>query len=228
MKLAKIKSIRYVGRGKAWNISMKNNKNFILSNGILTHNTKLAQDALRNIMETYSRNAFFILTCNTISKIIDPIKSRCIVIQFANPDKVEIVSYLRYICKNENMIFTEEGLNMLVNKMYPSIRNCVVFLQDLYTLRKLVVSENIVTTNDIYEIIYSHLKARNIEEMKKILFEKEIDLEEFNSFLWYKGVETNNIKLIITTGKNEKDFRLGCDNKIVFLTSIYELLASIK
>ena len=47
--------------------------------------TGAAQDALRNLMETYSENALFILTCNTLTKISDAIQSRCVNIQFAIP-----------------------------------------------------------------------------------------------------------------------------------------------
>ena len=39
---------------------------------------KISQNALRNTMETYSKNCFFILTCNSIEKVIEPIQSRCV------------------------------------------------------------------------------------------------------------------------------------------------------
>ena len=44
--------------------------------------TSTAQDALKNIIETYSDNCFFIFTCNDISKITEPIRSRCVLINF--------------------------------------------------------------------------------------------------------------------------------------------------
>jgi len=49
--------------------------------------TNAAQDALRNLMETYSENALFILTCNYLSKISDAIQSRCASIEFTTPAK---------------------------------------------------------------------------------------------------------------------------------------------
>ncbi|GAG64276.1 unnamed protein product, partial [marine sediment metagenome] len=53
--------------------------------------TSIAQDALKNIIETYSDNCFFIFTCNDISKITEPIRSRCVLVNFDKPGKVEIL-----------------------------------------------------------------------------------------------------------------------------------------
>ena len=68
MEMIKIKSIKKVGVRDAYDLVCEKNHNFILKNGILTHNTKPAQESLRNIMETYASNARFILTANNVNK----------------------------------------------------------------------------------------------------------------------------------------------------------------
>jgi len=80
---------------------------------------KIPQEALRNTMETYAGNAFFIMTCNNVNKIIEPLKSRCVQIPFAYPDKTEIYKYLEMICEKEELPYTEDGIKILIDLNYP-------------------------------------------------------------------------------------------------------------
>lgn len=61
---------------------------------------KQAQEALRNMMETYESNAFFILTANNVHKVIEPLQSRCRKVSFAYPDKKAVIEYLEGIWKS--------------------------------------------------------------------------------------------------------------------------------
>lgn len=187
---------------------------------------KASQDALRNVMETYSSNVFFILTANNLNKIIEPIKSRCVVIPFAYPRKDEIQVYLEMICKKENMDYSEEGIKKVVELNYPSIRNCVIALQDLYTEKLQVIPENVKAVNEIFDEMFKHLKAKNWMEIKKVILESTIDPRELNTYFWQKSLQSNppDIKLLQITCRNEKDIMLGADAKIVLVTSLIELV----
>jgi DNA polymerase III delta prime subunit len=188
--------------------------------------TTIAQEALRNIMETYSSNAFFILSANNINKIIEPIKSRCIMIPFVYPPKDQIYLYLEKICNAEKMDYTEEGLKLLIDKNYPSIRNMVVALQDLFTLNKQVIKENIVSVNAIYEEMWDYLKKKDWVKIKECVMATEINPRELNSFFWLRCLESEelNTKMIQILCRNERDIAQGSDAKIIFVTSIIELL----
>jgi len=61
------------------------------------------QQALRRIIEKYSENVKFILLCNYINKIIDPIISRCAVFRFINLSKEKIIERLKFIVKKEKL-----------------------------------------------------------------------------------------------------------------------------
>jgi replication factor C small subunit len=61
------------------------------------------QQALRRIIEKASLNVKFILMCNYINRIIDPIISRCAVFRFTNLSKDKVIKRLRFISKKENL-----------------------------------------------------------------------------------------------------------------------------
>ena len=186
---------------------------------------KASQDALRNLMETYSSNVFFILTCNNVNKVIEPIKSRCQVIPFAYPEKNEIEAYLNNICDKEGMEHTDEGIKEVIEKNYPSIRNCVSCLQDLYTQGLPVTKENVKPVNEIFDTLWALFKEKNWVEIKKTVLASTIDPRELNTFFWNRSLEESpiDLKLIQITCRNERDISGGADPKVIFVTSIIEM-----
>lgn len=84
--------------------------------------TPNAQAALRNLMETFSKSTRFILTCNYVEKIIDPIQSRCQTFAITPPSKKEVAKRLFDILTTEGVKFQPEDLAVLVNSGYPDIR----------------------------------------------------------------------------------------------------------
>lgn len=84
--------------------------------------TPNAQAALRNLMETFSKSTRFILTCNYVEKVIDPIQSRCQTFAIAPPSKKEVAKRLFDILNEEGVEFNKEDLAILVNSGYPDIR----------------------------------------------------------------------------------------------------------
>jgi len=185
---------------------------------------KASQDALRNVMETYASNVFFILTCNNVNKIIEPLQSRCIKLPFARPHKHDIYKYLEEICKKENMNCTEDGLNKLIDLNYPSIRNCVVTLQDLNTQGVDVKVETVAKESDDLELMWKKLQEKDWKFIKEKVMATTIDPQELNSYFWRRALESENIKLIQLTCRNERDISFGSDPKIVLVTSLIEMV----
>ena len=147
---------------------------------------KASQEALRNVMETYAKNVFFILTCNNINKVIEPLKSRCKLIPFAYPDKSEMKVYLTHICQEEKMEYNEEGITALIEQNYPSIRNCVITLQDIFTEGLSVFSENVKPVNELFETMWTQLKEKKWFDIKKEVLQSTLDPRELNTFFWMK------------------------------------------
>jgi len=129
VQTTEVRNIKYSHRGKAYNISMEGTPNFMLANGILTHNTSDAQSALRRTMEQFSNNVRFILSCNYSSQIIDPIQSRCTVFRFSPLPDEAIVSQVERIAESEEIELTEDGMDALVYVAGGDMRRAIHGLQ---------------------------------------------------------------------------------------------------
>lgn len=194
--------------------------------------TKIAQEAMRNTMETYSANVFFILTCNNIDKVHDAIQSRCVVVPFTKPNKESIISYLTWICQEEQIGTNPYALEKLVNIFYPSIRDCVNYLQDLKTQGKDLTEDNIYKHDNEYKEIWDMIKSDKFIEAKTEILENGIDCLLLNRWIFYnlfnENLELKNlVKLIQITGDNEINMR-GADTAIIFISSIPNIIMGLK
>lgn len=92
--------------------------------------TQPAQAALRNIIEEYSVNTRFILTCNYIERLIEPLTSRCEIHILKPPSMPDVA---RHICTNildvEGIEYDLKNVAMLVKEYYPDIRSIIKNLQ---------------------------------------------------------------------------------------------------
>ena len=84
--------------------------------------TPNAQAALRNLMETFSKTTRFILTCNYVEKIIDPIQSRCQTFAITPPTKKDVAIRVNEILKAESVTYNPADLVTIINAGYPDIR----------------------------------------------------------------------------------------------------------
>jgi replication factor C small subunit len=81
------------------------------------------------MMETYSAHTRFILTCNYVEKMIDPIASRMQSFEIKPVSKKDVALRLVEILQNEKVSFTQEDVVFIVNTYYPDIRKIINFAQ---------------------------------------------------------------------------------------------------
>jgi DNA polymerase III delta prime subunit len=166
VETATVSRIEYSHRGKAYNISMEGTPNFMLANGVLTHNTDDAQSALRRTMEQFADNTRFILSCNYSSRIIDPIQSRCAVFRFRPLDGDAIATQVRAIAEEEGIELTDDGLDALVYAAGGDMRRAINSLQAAATTGEVVDEEAVFT-------ITSTARPEDIREMVELAIDGE-------------------------------------------------------
>lgn len=87
--------------------------------------TPNAQANLRNVMEQFSRNTRFILTCNYHEKIIYPIQSRCQIFEVIPPSRADVAIRVATILQKEKITFDPKDIKVLVDSTYPDIRQLI-------------------------------------------------------------------------------------------------------
>lgn len=91
--------------------------------------TPEAQDAMKGVMEEFSRTARFVLTCNSPNKIIPPLHSRLQQLHFASIDHTEYTARVATILVSEGIEFDLDVLDTYVRTAYPDLRKCINLVQ---------------------------------------------------------------------------------------------------
>lgn len=111
--------------------------------------THAAQAALRRTMEKESRSTRFCLVCNYVSRIIDPITSRCTKFRFKPLGRDKIIERLRHICSMEGVKIDEDAFGSIVDISGGDMRRAITTLQSCYNLKGKTAN---ITTEDLLEI----------------------------------------------------------------------------
>ena len=152
-----VETIRTKVKSFASTIGFKSMKIIILDEA--DYITQNAQAALRNIMETFSRSTRFILTCNFVERIIDPIVSRTQQFHVVPPTKMEVAKHMAGILKQEGVTYNAADVKLLVDAHYPDIRKIINEAQLHVTDAELKL--------DVEEVIAGDVKLRIIEALSQ-------------------------------------------------------------
>lgn len=137
-------------------------------------NANSTQPALRGFIESFSKNARFILTCNYPQKIIEPLRNRLINVDFddmANKNKAELIkaTFLRSraILEKEKIEYTTEDLKWIVRHFYPSSRLILNKIAEFTTNKVLTIDKDKIDTDSLNSTIIKNILNKNFEELRR-------------------------------------------------------------
>lgn len=162
--------------------------------------TAEAQTALRRIIEDTSQTTRFIIICNYLSQIIEPIQSRCVIFKFRRLSKEDVSNYLRFICENEGAKFEEKAFSTIYESTLGDLRHSINILQAAAGMGS-VSSSNVISSIGlsgkirVKEIIKLALSGKFHEARFKLFELMQVYGMSENDFLKYANQEAYDMKL---------------------------------
>jgi|TARA_R110000796_G_scaffold79338_1_gene176397 DNA polymerase III delta prime subunit len=199
--------------------------------------TQNAQAILRNLMETFSGHCRFILTCNYVEKVIDPIQSRCQTFQIVPPTKKDVAMQISKILNNEGVKFEIKDLVPIIDAGYPDIRKIINTCQLNSVKGVLQVDTKNLLENDykmkVVDILKSSDDARNkyMNMRQTIIDSKVTDFTELFTLLYDKVDEyapSNTANVIIALSQGQTNHFHSIDKEIPMAACLIEILNLLK
>ena len=198
--------------------------------------TPNAQAALRNLMETFSKHCRFILTCNYVERIIDPIQSRCQSFQIIPPDRKQVAQHLSNILDNENVKYELDNVVTIVNGGYPDIRRVINGAQRQVVNNELVIDKNTIIQNDyklqVLEILEKQDKKNSFKNIRQLLADSKVtDFSDLFRLMfdtvddWGKG---HIAECILILSKYQQSDAVVVDKEINIMAMFVEIIGKIK
>lgn len=134
--------------------------------------TKKGQQSISNLMEQFKHTTRFAFTCNNSGDIIEAIQSRCMIFRYNKLNQEQITQRLTYICKNEGIKYTEDGIKSLVLISDGDMRNAVNNLQVMYNSHAYNLNGGI-TQKNVYKLS-DKPKPQVIKRILLLCYKKDI------------------------------------------------------
>jgi replication factor C small subunit len=186
-----------------------------------------AQASLRNIIETFSAKTRFILTCNYVERIIEPLQSRCQAFKIETLSKPDIARHLAGILDEENIEFTPGNLANIINTYYPDIRKIINVTQQHTVNGKLVITK-INTKFDITDVVKLIQSKDAFKSVRQYLVDNNIsDFEPMYRAL-YDELGKDNGLITMTLAEYQYKHMFVVDKEINFCACIASIIQILK
>ncbi len=202
-------------------------------------NPQSTQPALRGFIEEFSANCRFILTCNFKNRIIEPLHSRCSVIEFGIPKGQKqaiaagMMERLEHILTTENVSYEQPVLAELIMKYFPDFRRTINELQR-YGVSGNIDSGILVNVNDVsVGNLMNHLKVKDFRKMRQWVADN-IDIEPaamfrkiYDSSTEYVNPQSIPQLILILADYQYKDSFVA-DHELNMVACLTEIMAGVE
>lgn len=202
-------------------------------------NPQSTQPALRGFIEEFSANCRFILTCNFKNRIIEPLHSRCSVVEFAIPKgqkqimAAKMMERLGHILTNEGVSYEEPVLAELIMKYFPDFRRTINELQR-YGVSGKIDSGILINVNDVsVSNLMNHLKVKDFRKMRQWVADN-IDIEPAAMFRKIYDSSTEYIdpqsipQLILILADYQYKDSFVADHELNMVACLTEIMAGVQ
>lgn len=197
--------------------------------------SNLTQASLRNFMEEYSSNCGFILTCNYKNRIIDPLHSRCSVVEFkftrqeVEDMSVQFMKRCAQILKSNQVEYDPKAIAALVMKHKPDWRRVLNELQRYSATGKIDLGIVTSVSQQSFNKLIDFMKNKNFTEVRKWVGEQTFDdsVNIFRQFYDHAGdlfAKSSIPLVVITLGKYQHYAAHVTDQEINLAACLAEIM----
>ncbi len=219
----------------ASSVSFSGGRKYVILDEADYLNPNSTQPALRNFMETYSKNCGFILTCNFKNRIIEPLHSRMSVIDFNIPkdQKAKLASLffkrIQDILKKENVEFDSKAVGALIVKHFPDCRRILNELQRYSATGKIDSGILAVDSDESLSVLVGYLKNREFSNVRKWVGEySDLDASTFFRKLYdhaHNFMDAPSVaQLVIILARYQYQHAFVADHEINLVACLTEIM----
>jgi DNA polymerase III delta prime subunit len=231
--------LRTTIKGFASTVSLTDSKKVVIIDEADYMNAQSVQPALRSFIEEFSANCRFIFTCNFKNRIIEPLHSRCAVIEFKieSKDKQEIAaSFFKratQILKQEEVAFDPKVVAELITKHFPDYRRILNELQRYSVSGKIDSGILVNMSQESFKDLVKLMKEKNFTEVRKWVA-KQSDADTTTLFRELYDTATQNIEpnsipqLVLTLADYQYKAAFVADHELNIMAALTEIMANCK
>lgn len=231
--------LRTTIKGFASTISLTDSKKVIIIDEADYLNAQSVQPALRSFIEEFSANCRFIFTCNFKNRIIEPLHSRCAVIEFKidSKDKQEIAAAFfkraTSILKQESIEFDPKVVAELVTKHFPDYRRILNELQRYSVSGKIDSGILVNMSQESFKDLIKLMKEKNFTEVRKWVA-KQSDADTTTLFREFYDTATTNMdansipQMILILADYQYKAAFVADHELNIMAALTEIMAQCK
>lgn len=231
--------LRTTIRGFASTVSLTDSKKVVIIDEADYMNPQSVQPALRSFIEEFSANCRFIFTCNFKNRIIEPLHSRCAVVEFKidSGDKQAIAAQFfkraTQILKQEEVEFDPKVVAELVTKHFPDYRRILNELQRYSVTGKIDSGILVNMSEESFKTLVRMLKEKDFVEVRKwVAKQSDADTATLFRELYNSAtttIEPNSIpQLVLILADYQYKAAFVADHELNIMAALTEIMAQCK